>query len=66
MATTYNGAFEQELRRLIEERIQDKTASLIAGMADFPTYKHMTGFIGGLNLVLEELCGQANDNLTKR
>ena len=57
---TFNTLFERELKKLIDDAIDDRKENLSTGLGtiDFPTYRHQVGIIAGLRIALE-LCGEA-------
>jgi hypothetical protein len=57
---TFNTLFERELKRLIDETVEDRKENLSTGLStiDFPTYKHQVGIIVGLRMALD-LCEEA-------
>ena len=57
---TYNSVFEAELKKLIDQAVENRKENLANGMSviDFPTYKHQVGIIAGLRMALE-LCDEA-------
>jgi hypothetical protein len=64
---TRNAQFDKELRKLIEQMIEEKKELLSTGLGtiDFPTYKHQVGTILGLRLALE-MCDEAMLALERR
>lgn len=62
-----NLAFENELRKLIEEEIHRLKDNLANGLStpDFESYKSQVGKIAGLNHALE-LCDEARTILSKK
>jgi hypothetical protein len=67
MATTYSGAFEQELRSLINQVIEQLSAQATAGtgLDDYASYKYLVGRIAGLREALD-LFEAANDIMKDR
>lgn len=61
MAQTYSAFFANELKKIIEEQIDEKTKVLSSGhgVVDFCDYKHKIGIITGLRLVIDDLFDQA-------
>ena len=57
---TFNTLFERELKKLINEAVENKKENLSTGMStiDFPSYKHQIGIIAGLRMALE-FCDEA-------
>jgi len=51
---TYNRLFGSELKKLIEQAVEDRKENLSTGLAtiDFPTYKHQVGIITGLRMAI--------------
>lgn len=63
MSQIYSAMFVNELRKLIEQQIKDRTESLGSGLGvvDFTDYKHKVGVVNGLKLVIEDLFDQADE-----
>jgi hypothetical protein len=68
MAQTYSAFFAHELKKLIEEQIEERkeTISSGRGIEDFSDYRQKVGVITGLRLVLDDLFSQAADNCDRK
>lgn len=63
---TYNGAFEAELRKKVQEAIDFQSEILAGGsLVDFADYKHRTGGIAALKTIFE-MCDDVRTELDKR
>ena len=64
---TYNSKFEKELKKLIEQTIEERKELLSNGLSvvDFETYKHQVGIIKGLRIAIE-LCDEATLIIERR
>ena len=58
---TYQSFFEHELKKLIQEAVEDRKENLAfgSGTVDFAAYRNQVGVVAGLRLALE-LCDEAN------
>lgn len=68
MAQTYSAFFAQELQKLIDQQIKERTEHLGTGLGvtDFTDYKQKVGIITGLRLVLDDLFSQAAENCDRK
>lgn len=62
---TYNGLFEVELRKLIDQAIAHTSEALVSGMMSLEDYRRTGGIVAGLKLC-HELCDEANTIMAKR
>ena len=68
MAQTYSAFFAHELKKLIEEQIEERKEAISSGhgIEDFSDYRQKVGVITGLRLVLDDLFSQAADNCDRK
>lgn len=64
---TYGSLFEQELRKLLQERMANLADQVISGLGidDHAKYRQMVGEIQGLRSAIE-LCDEANSICARR
>jgi len=64
---TYNGQFEQELMKLVNQEIDNRLNDLanVVAITDHATYSHRAGIIQGLRMVAD-LCEEAGTVLSER
>lgn len=64
---TYNSKFEKELKKLIEQSVEERKELLSTGLStvDFETYRYHVGIIKGLRMAIE-LCDEATLIIERR
>jgi len=64
---TYNSKFEKELKKLIEQTIEERKELISTGLSvvDFENFKHQVGIIKGLRMAIE-LCDEATLLIERR
>jgi len=64
---TYQSRFEIELRKLVNNKVNEYKEQLAAGLGvnDYASYRQIVGAITGLDMI-SDLCDEANEICRKR